>query len=203
MASLEKLLAESNPVLAKVPDGIFGLAKFVTTNLNWVLKCDESFWYFGNCDLVMGSLSENQTKTVKEVCSILNNAMSQLTKIAQPDLFATDLPSKVLFQVRDGSIFTEVRGVRDVPSVFPYKSLLNQIDLQRDVWANPTLPPEVAMVIYTKQLQNTLLGFAANVSLSAAQNKFDLSLDTLDPKDMSFAERVQKQRENSQIEIAA
>ena len=171
------LLKQLNPILAKVGDDSFSLAKFVVTQMNWTLKCGEIFWYCGEKPLAQGNKDQR-----------VNNILSS-TK----------------FEVRDGSIVTEVRGVRDVPSVFPIKSLLYKIEEQKSLWATPEIPRDVALSMFTDSLLKSLsqhTSVAASVP-SFGNNKVDINLPTAESRIMSFAEKVKQQRENSKFAIAA
>jgi hypothetical protein len=199
------LLKQLNPVLAKVGDDAFGLAKFVVTQMNWTLKCDEIFWYFGEKALAQGSKDERINKFLNEVTTILNSAVEDLTKLEKADLFSSNVLSNIKFEARDGSIVTEVRGVRDVPSVFPIKSLLYKIEEQKSLWATPEIPRDVAMSMFTDSLLKSLsqhTSVAASVP-SFGNNKVDINLSAAESRDMSFAEKVKRQRENSKFVIAA
>lgn len=199
------LLKQLNPILAKVGDDSFSLAKFVVTQMNWTLKCGEIFWYFGEKPLAQGNKDPRVNKFLSEITTILNSAVEDLAKVERADLFSNNILSSTKFEVRDGSIVTEVRGVRDVPSVFPIKSLLYKIEEQKSLWATPEIPRDVAMSMFTDSLLKSLsqhTSVAASVP-SFGNNKVDINLPTAESRIMSFAEKVKQQRENSKFAIAA
>ncbi len=172
MADVFDLLVKENPILAKVGSDPFSIAKFVA-NLDWVLKCDREFFYQGSKIITHNNQSLAVEPFLLDVCRILNDAALDLAKVGQPDLFSDSFLNKVKFEVSGGSIVTEVRGVRDVPSLFPVKALVYKIDEQKELDSKYEIPRDVAMAMYTDNLLKSISQY--NTSSSHVFTQDDLS----------------------------
>ncbi len=189
------ILKQANPVLSKVGDTTFDLAKFVTTQLNWVLKCDREFFYHGEKTLYTGHNPE-VLKLLEDVCSILNNVLANLST-KQQDLFAKSFLSSFNFNTNGNSVSVEVRGTRDVPSLFPVKQVLYKIDEQKANSISPSIPQDLARAMFTDELLKSLKNHTTSATNVAEPNiQPAIARNT-------FAARLELERQNKVQQVVA
>lgn len=201
VASAFDILIKENPIIARVGSDPFALAKYAA-NVEWVLKCDKEFFYEGS-RIITPNASPAMTvqSLLSKVCDLLNNAASDLTKTGQHDLFSNNFINKLRFEVRDGSIVTEVRGVRDVPSLYPVRDLTKKLDDKKA----GKIPSDVAMAMFTDSLLKSLSKNAANNThmftqdeLSSALSGISNNLAKPQPNiaQSTFAAKLELERQN-------
>lgn len=171
MADVFDLLVKENPMLAKVGNDPFSIAIFAA-NLEWTLECDREFFYKGSRIITPNACSKVEPFLL-DVCEVLNSAATALAKVNQPDLFSNNFLDKVEFKMIDGSVVTEVRGVRDVPNLFPVSALVNEIKKQKSLGDQPQIPRDVAMAMFTDSLLKSISQH--NTSSAHVFTKEDLS----------------------------
>lgn len=192
-------LAKLNPVLHTIGDAR-SIAKFVLSQLAWSLKCDDTFWYHGQHELVTNipeSMVEGVNRATREICGILNSALDQHCKNTGYNFL-----SSVEFTSKDGAIHTEIHGVRDVPGKFPVGSIMKAIDeLMLTSNNNQSLPSDVAMSIYATRLREQLAATTKVPADASSAPMIKNSSITL-PK-QSFATEIKVRRSRESIAAVA
>ena len=195
MADVFDLLVKENPIMARVGRDHFALAKYAA-NVEWILKCDKEFFYEGYRIITPNPAPAIEVQSLlSKVCDILNNAASDLAKTGQHVL------SKLKFEVRDGSIVTEVRGVRDVPSLYPVRALAKKLDDKKE----GKIPSDVAMAMFTNSLLKSLSQNTASSAHIFTQDELSSALAGLNKHvakpqptiaHSTFADRLELERQN-------
>ncbi len=208
MLSAFEILAQENPAMKQVGSDLFTLAKYAA-NVEWILKCDREFFYVGSRIITPNSSPTIEVQSLlSQVCDILNNAASSLSKSGQDDLFSNNFLENLKFDVKDGSIVTEVRGVRDVPTLYPVKALTRKLDDKKV----GKIPSDIALAMFTDGLLKSLSQNSTNTThvfteegLSVALNGLSNRVSSPQPNvaRSTFTARLELERHNKVQQVVA
>jgi len=132
---------------------IYKKALFVTTQLNWklVYNATESF-YRGTC-----LTTAPKDADLKSVVDLINTTISQILKNNNLSPKRSSALSASNFALTDeGFVYTDVRGVRDVPQIFPTQEILKQLKISATQSTATGIPTELAMNQYSQLLKASL-----------------------------------------------
>jgi len=132
---------------------IYKKALFVTTQLNWklVYNATESF-YRGTC-----LTTAPKDADLKSVVGLINTTISQILKNNNLSPKRSSALSATNFALTDeGFVYTDVKGVRDVPQIFPTQEILKQLKISATQSTTTGIPTELAMNHYSQLLKASL-----------------------------------------------